>query len=102
MPKLQCGVSNCAHNSDSLCSLNQIEVDGALANCDEGTCCSNFVEAIGATNFAGEASPLTDVGCKASNCTFNCSGKCGAASISIEGFGASNTTGTECSSFTCK
>ncbi len=99
MPRLTCGVTNCAHNSEMCCSLNHVEIEGAGTNCADGTCCQNFVEAVGATNCCACANPVVDVACEATNCTHNCGCKCKADSIDVSGMGASNCAMTQCSSF---
>ncbi|OOB80402.1 MAG: hypothetical protein BEN19_05085 [Epulopiscium sp. Nuni2H_MBin003] len=102
MPRLNCSVSNCSHNTDHCCSLNNIEIDGAAANCCDDTCCNCVTECSSATNalnVTGYANPEPAVGCEAHNCVHNSAGSCKADFINISGLGASNCVGTECSSF---
>ncbi|MEG0014831.1 MAG: DUF1540 domain-containing protein [Cellulosilyticaceae bacterium] len=99
MPKLNCGVSNCAHNSEDCCCLNQIGVAGDAANNSIETCCSNFSEQTGATNSMESPNAALEVECQANNCTHNDNCKCCAQSIDIAGQGASNCVDTCCSSF---
>ncbi len=99
MPRLTCSVSNCAHNAGSYCSLNHIDVEGAAANCAGETCCQNFVEATGATNYTASATPTLDIACDATNCSHNCNCHCQADTVDMSGMGATNCSGTNCSSF---
>lgn len=99
MPKLNCGVSNCAHNCSDQCCLNQIDVSGSAATNSVETCCSNFIEQTGATNSLESPNMALEVECKAENCTHNSNCKCCADSIDIAGQGACNCGDTCCSSF---
>lgn len=99
MPRLNCSVSNCSHNCDDACCLNQIGVAADHASSPEGTCCSNFIEQTGATNSMESPNASLEVGCSATNCTHNDGCRCCADSIDIAGQGASNSVDTLCSSF---
>lgn len=99
MPKLNCGVGNCANNADDCCCLANIGVAGNQAQTSDQTCCSNFSEKTGATNCATTPNPSLSVQCDACNCTHNSNRECCADSININGYGASNSMDTACSSF---
>lgn len=99
MPKLNCGVSNCANNADECCCLGQIGVNGSQAHSSEQTCCGNFLEKTGTTNCTGNANPYLSVQCDACDCKNNVNNQCCAESIDISGYGANNSVDTACSSF---
>lgn len=99
MPRLSCGVCNCANNADECCCLGEIGVAGDHAQTSEQTCCGNFLEKKDITNSTGNANLHLSVKCDACNCTHNANHECCADSIDITGFGASNSMETACSSF---
>ncbi|MEG0318452.1 MAG: DUF1540 domain-containing protein [Niameybacter sp.] len=101
MPKLNCGVNNCAHNAESCCCLSNVKVDGS-SNTDQssGTCCNSFAEG-GANNCTGTPEANSEINCEAMNCAHNEDCRCCADSIQVAGNGACNCGDTECSSF-CK
>ncbi len=99
MPRLYCSVSNCLHNADSCCSLSLIEIDGVVAQCSEDTACGNFAEGFGTMNTTADANPVLEIVCEATNCLHNFDSRCVSEFISISGMGATNSIGTECSSF---
>lgn len=100
MPKLNCGVENCAYNAERCCCLGSIDVDGSHStSCTEGTCCNSFVEDDGAHNCSGVPEANSEVACKAVSCMHNENAKCNANSIDVAGNGASNSIETECSTF---
>lgn len=102
MPKLNCGVNNCAYNAENYCSLNNVKVDGSdHTQHTEGTCCNSFVEDNGAHNSTAVPASYSEIDCEATNCTHNEGCKCCADSIQVSGNGAYNSRDTECSTF-CK
>lgn len=105
MPDLVCSVENCGYNSEHLCSLNKISVDGSSATNSENTCCASFVQQSDSfSNCAGceSATKQTEVGCEAENCVYNEECICHAEAIDVCGCGAEKASGTECSTFCCK
>ena len=102
MPKLNCGVENCAYNAERCCCLGNINVDGSNnTEHTEGTCCNSFTEDSGAHNCSGVPAVDSEVDCQATNCTHNDNCKSHADSIEVVGNGACRCGETECSSF-CK
>ena len=103
MPELKCTVQTCAHNKNYYCALDKIVVGGNSAKQAEETCCDSFEEKRdGAySNTAGEASPVSDIDCKATDCEYNNECKCHAGKISIEGGDACQCEQTECATFHC-
>ena len=98
MPELKCTVQTCTHNKQFYCDLDAIEVQGDSARKSDETCCGSFVERKGDSysNVTGEASPTSNVDCKAVECMYNNAGK-----ISVEGSNACKCGETECASFEC-
>ena len=103
MPELKCTVQTCAHNKNYYCAHDKIVVGGDSAKQAEETCCDSFEEKRdGAySNVAGEASPVSGIDCKATDCEYNNSCKCHAGKISIEGGDACRCEQTECATFRC-
>lgn len=104
MNTVECHVTNCQHYQESLCSLNQIKIDGPAAKDKGQTCCMSFDEKqSGATNSVGEqpAAPETGIHCKAENCRFNSSSKCSAngVHVSCESANATAKSATQCTTF---
>ena len=52
-------------------------------------------------NSMKEASDMSGVDCKATNCMYNDNCQCHAGKISVEGGGAVEASGTECATFQC-
>ena len=75
MPDLRCTVQTCVHNQQFLCDLDSIEVGGRNAKTAGETCCGSFQERTGDSysnsSVTGQASDLTKVDCKATECTYN-------------------------------
>ena len=102
--KLECSVTSCRHNVNSLCDLPGIKVEGPGASCSDQTCCESYEERSGsASNSVGSsyASPDTAIDCKAQNCTYNHNCKCEAECVCV-GCCCEDVTsksGTECRTF---
>lgn len=103
MPELRCTVQTCAHNKNFYCDLDRIQVGGDKARRPKETCCDSFVErkSDSYSNVTGEASPKSEIDCKAVECMYNNQCKCHAGKISVEGSSAHQTEQTECATFTC-
>lgn len=101
MPELKCSVHTCAHNKQNYCDLDSIEVKGASASHMDETSCASFVEKKGCTtcNSAKEAKPVTNVSCKATQCTYNEGCKCQAGKIQVDGSKACRCDETVCATF---
>ncbi len=103
MPELKCTVQTCVHNKNFYCDLAKIQVGGDKARNPEETCCDSFKkrDKDSYSNVTGEASPKSDIDCKAVECMYNCECKCHAGKISVEGSRANESGQTECATFTC-
>ena len=101
MPELRCGVITCAHNDQSLCRLDEIEVVGSSAKTTEQTSCGSFVEKKeeNYSNSTKEPSPKSDIVCHACDCKYNDDLKCHAGEIYVAGSDACDCKETECSTF---
>ena len=104
MPELRCTVQTCVHNKQNYCDLEGIEVKGASASHIDETSCGSFVERKGNTtsNVTGNASPLSNINCKAVQCMYNENCKCHAGKISVEGSNACREDETVCATFQTK
>lgn len=103
MPELKCTVQTCQHNNQYYCDLDAIKVEGNSAKRPDETCCGSFEERKenAYNNTMKAASPLSNIDCKATECTYNESCKCHAGKISVEGGNACQCEQTECASFKC-
>lgn len=101
MPELKCTVQTCMHNKNFYCALDNIVVGGSDAKDAKETCCDSFEERKGNTYsyVTGEASPLSKIDCKATECTYNKDCLCHAGKISVEGSNACHCEQTECATF---
>lgn len=102
MPELKCTVQTCAHNKDFYCDLEKISVGGNNAKRPDETSCDSFEERKSATysNAVHEASPISEIDCKAVECQYNKQSKCHAGKISVEGSKATTNSQTACATFT--
>lgn len=102
--RLECKVTACKHNTENLCDLPGIKVEGPGARESRQTCCESFEPRSGAGSNAvsgGYASTETAIDCKAQNCTYNYDCKCGAECVCV-GCSCDDVTGkagTECCTF---
>lgn len=103
MTKLKCSVINCFHNRDKLCCLNGIKVAGDMAEMSDGTACASFKEKHGGDSITcgcGESpNESVSIECEAKNCVYNCSCKCTADAIDVEGKNACTCNETRCETF---
>lgn len=110
MPELRCAVQTCAHNKNSLCSLDTIEVGGSNATQSKDTCCDSFREkrTDGYTNCAdggcgcGCASERSQINCKAHDCQYNHGCSCHAGKVNVQGTNAHKSQATQCGTFSSK
>lgn len=104
MNKVECKVTSCTYNSQNLCSLDKINVDGPAAKEKTQTCCSSFEEkhgdAMNSTS-AYNAVPETGIHCKAENCSYNSNCHCDADCICVDSMAnsVSSKSGTNCATF---
>ena len=103
MPELKCTVQTCTHNKNFYFDLDSIQVGGDSARRADETCCDSFEERKGDTysNITGDASPTSNIDCKAVECMYNQECKCHAGKISVEGSSACHCEETECATFKC-
>ena len=122
MPELKCTVQTCMHNQNYYCTLDKIQVGGNSAKRADETCCDSFqergnaqtnasgssysnsysgVSGMGMTDSAASASACSCVDCQAVQCKYNDNCQCHAGKISVEGGNASQSSQTECATFTC-
>lgn len=108
MNRLSCQVTSCQYNESNLCCLNKINVDGPSANTSSGTCCASFAEKnSSASNSASgcNATPDTNIDCKAENCCYNKNCKCHADSVDVGcccSGDPKSMSETECCTFKCR
>lgn len=104
MPNLDCTVTNCFHNQDKYCCKAGILVEGAKAKNSSETCCGSFQEKSETSmkNALEQPKKMTDVQCKACDCTYNEDCTCHAESIGVSGSNACSCKETECMTFRCK
>lgn len=107
MNRVECKVISCTYNSQNLCSLDKIHVDGPAAKDKGQTCCASFEEKHGSAMNATShynASPETGIHCKAENCSYNKKCKCNADSVCVDSIASdvSSKSGTSCATFSAK
>lgn len=104
MPELKCTVQTCLHNKNFCCDLDNIIVGGESARNASGTSCKSFEERKGHScgNVIGEATPTSQIDCKARECCYNDNCRCNAGKISMEGSNACRCEQTECATFKCQ
>ena len=109
MPKLQCKVNQCVHNTDGLCAKNYIDVDGPSANTKKETCCKSYLLK-DQNNLNYEFSKLyeetslqTEVYCDAIKCVYEKGQRCYADRIEIANINNNQNNNSKQSSVThCK
>lgn len=105
MPELKCTVQTCTHNKNFYCDLDKIVVGGSNAKRSGETCCDSFEERregySNSSDVTGKASALSNIDCKATECTYNKECVCHAGKISVEGSNACQCEQTECATFHC-
>jgi len=102
MNELRCGARNCAANTNGLCCLGEIHVEGSSARSAADTCCASFREqGSGFSNAACCDSPKThsDILCDVQKCRYNSNGCCCADSVEIRGAHACACGETCCKTF---
>ena len=102
MPDLYCEASNCAHNKNRLCSIDNITVSGKTAVRADGTCCENFTEQTTPESLINKGEKKTFIDCYAENCRYNEDLNCYADSVNICGEEACRCKETECKTFSKK
>lgn len=114
MDKLKCNAVNCLYNYNTLCSADEIKVQGEGAMGSSSTSCGtfnsrslgNFVSSIGNMNYAGAAKQMFSntrmephVLCDAVNCTYNTNQICDADAVQIQNEVSTTAEQTECQTF---
>lgn len=99
MPYLSCEATNCAHNKNRRCSIENITVSGRTAKRSDGTCCENFTEQTTPESLKRHERQDLSIDCHAKNCCFNSDCNCYADSVNICGCDACTCKETECSTF---
>ena len=105
MAYLACEVNTCAHNGQGLCSLSDIQVEGAGACVCGQTCCHSFSpKSAGQNSRCGGSQPLTNIDCDAARCQYNENGLCRAECVRVSGCKdhVCSSQETECCTFTCR
>ncbi|HKM03562.1 MAG TPA: DUF1540 domain-containing protein [Lachnospiraceae bacterium] len=104
MAELNCGVSNCFYNKNSLCSKGDIMVGGKQADVKDQTSCESFSnrEQESYTSSLDHASKVISIDCEASKCTYNNNYRCIASQVDVTGNGAKGSKETSCSTFVQK
>ncbi|RKJ42013.1 DUF1540 domain-containing protein [Acutalibacter sp. 1XD8-33] len=103
--RLECSVTTCLHNSNNLCDLPSIKVEGPGARCSSQTCCESFEErsqrSSNSVSGYSSPSPETSIDCKAHNCVYNDNCKCEAECVCVGCCcqDATSKSGTECCTF---
>ena len=105
MNKIDCSVTKCSHNKDSVCYANRINVgvNGAKKACD--TCCASFLDKnhySTLTNNTNTSGSCDIIVCDALECKYNYNKLCNAESIQIKGDNAHIYNETECATFALK
>ncbi|WP_425801931.1 DUF1540 domain-containing protein [Desulfitobacterium sp. Sab5] len=114
MEKLKCNAANCLYNYNTICSADEIKVQGGGTTSGDATFCGtfstrglgNYVSSITNMNYGGAAKQLLSnnrmephVLCDAVNCTYNSDQICNANGIEILNDVASAAEQTECQTF---
>lgn len=114
MEKLKCNAVNCLYNYNTVCSADEIKVQGGSTTNGDTTFCGtfstrdlgNYVSSITNMNYGGAAKQLfgndqmePHVLCDAVNCTYNSDKICNANGIEILNDVASIAEQTECQTF---
>ena len=98
MPKLQCKVSQCAHNADGLCAKNYIDVDGPEShNKKETSWKSYLLKDVDTYHYefaemGNNPSLQTEVYCDAINCVYEKGQRCYADRIEIANVDSEQST----------
>ena len=103
MAELKCDVENCTYNEEHYCCKGDIMVGGKHACSTEDTCCESFAQRKEGrdsyTSSISHPSRIISIDCEAVKCVYNNNYKCVADHVDIVGLGASDSKGTECSTF---
>lgn len=112
--KLECNAVNCLYNYSTVCSADEIKVQGEQAMGSDATFCGtfssksvgNYVSSIGNMNYDGAAKQVLNhttmephVLCDAVNCTYNANKICNADAVQILNDVSTTAEQTECQTF---
>jgi hypothetical protein len=103
MARINCGVSSCSYNKESICYADTVNIGGIGATNKESTCCGSFLNQQHYSNLAeytsnrGSAEVIT---CQVDTCAFNADQECRLTDIEVGGIReATIYTETRCQSF---
>ena len=103
MSKINCSVTNCSHNDETICYANVINVGGKSAKEDSDTCCASFLDAVIynelTNNINEKGNECRAITCNVGTCTYNSNNLCNADSIDVSGKNVNLYSETNCSTF---
>jgi len=103
MSKINCSVTNCSHNDETICYANVINVGGKSAKEDSDTCCASFLDAVIYNELTNNINEKGDecraITCNVGTCTYNSNNLCNADSIDVSGKNVNLYSETNCSTF---
>ncbi len=104
MNRIECNVSNCAHNKNSACYSSRVNIGGFNATNYTTTCCTNFlnnkVYSTLTSNINGDYDYTCDcIICNVSTCKYNLDKNCIANHIQINSSYANLYDETNCLTF---
>ena len=102
MAKINCNVTNCAHNNSSVCYSNIVNIKGGKATDSCSTCCGNFLDERDystLTNNTNGPGPCDALVCSVQTCVYNKNQACSAESINVNGNDVAVYTEANCSTF---
>ncbi|RDY28044.1 DUF1540 domain-containing protein [Romboutsia weinsteinii] len=105
MMKIDCSVTKCSHNKESVCYANRINVGGYGAKTACDTCCASFLDKAHYSNLTNNTNtdgPCDCLVCDAKDCKHNDNKLCTANSIQVNGGDVHIYNETECSTFALK
>ena len=103
MPKIDCNVTNCSHNTEGICYANRVNIGGESAECKSETCCGSFLNKLNysdLTNNTFSSGACDCLVCNVDSCKYNSNSLCDLEGIQVDGEGAMSIyTDTCCRSF---
>lgn len=102
MAKVQCQAEGCSHNADGICYANGISICGGLAENQEETNCSSFLDKTiysSLTSNTATGGDCARIACSVMSCFYQKNGACSAESIEVGGSGAGRYEETKCNTF---
>lgn len=102
MSRINCEVTSCSHNKSQVCYANCVDIVGASAKAEKGTCCGSFLSKTvysELTNNVLSAGSCDCLKCSVETCVYNKNYLCSLDSIQVSGENAEYYTHTGCASF---